>query len=372
MDSEAELIYENHLKDAYFPADVGSALAITDTSCFQLSEETAWLIARLPYNGSRKTLTAVLSDLGIKDTAKIFDKLAAIGVLREKRKRSWREAIGTVIIPKFALVSAQLQESILARCNLMQTLNMRAIVVLIFGAFVGYLSWIVLLLATDGTGTGFNSVILAKDIQVFALVVIGSLMHEFGHSWAAKISGIGLRPIGFSVYLMFPVLYTNVSGIEKVGFFRKILIDCGGFICQGIFLLLLLPFAYISGDNVFWTAAWWVLVISLFNLNPFFRTDGYWLYRDMYSEFKLFPLAKIAHFFYLAAFFLFSAYFFWVIIVRAESILRGIVNVVNNPGYFWHSGYRLVLGTYFVFLGLVGGIRRFKEGRQEWKEFAGV
>lgn len=372
MNSKAELIYDNHLKNAYFPADVDSALAITDTSCFQLSEEAAWLIARLPSKGSRETLISFLSDLGINDPLKIFNKLAAIGILRERRKRSWRETIEAVIIPKFTLVSAQFQEKIFHHFSLIRIANMRSIGMLIAGAFAGYITWIVALLAGDGIGKGFNPVPLVNDIQVFVLVVLGSLMHEFGHSGAAKISGIGLRPIGFSMYLIFPILYTNVSGIEKVDFFRKIFIDCGGFICQGIFLLLLLPLAYISGDNVFRSAAWWILVISLFNLNPLFRTDGYWLYRDMYSEFKLFPWAKIAHFFYLAAFSVFSVYFFWVIVVRAESILLDIANIVNNPGYFWHGGYRLAFGAYFVFLGLVGGIRRFKEGRQEWKEFSGA
>lgn len=372
MDSKVELIYENHLKNAYFPADVGNALAITDTSCFQLSEEAAWLIARLPSKGSRETLIAFLSDLGINDPLQIFNKLAAIGILRERRERSWRETIEALIIPKFTLVSAQLQERIFRHLSLIRATSMRAIGLLVSGAFVGYISWIVALLAGDGMNKGFNPGPLVNDIQVFVLVVIGSLMHELGHSGAAMISGIGFRPIGLSVYLVFPILYTNVSGIEKVDFFRKILIDCGGFICQGIFLLLLLPLAYISGENVFRSVAWWILVISLFNLNPFFRTDGYWLYKDIYSEFKLFSLAKVGHFLYLAAFFMFSVYFLWIIVVRAESIVRGILNIVINPGCFWQGGYRLAFGAYFVFLGLVGGIRRFKEGRQEWKEFAGV
>ncbi len=203
---------------------------------------------------------------------------------------------------------------------------------------------------------------------VLLLVISGSLLHELGHSFAAMAAGIGLRPIGFSVYLIYPVFYTNVSGIEKVPLAGRILIDCGGYIFQGVFLLALMLANYFTAHPAFAEAARWILLIIFFNLNPLFRTDGYWLYKDLYTEHKSNRWARALHYIYLAAFAAFSVYFLWRVGGRLGDIWRDLNILARSPGYFFSGGYRVVLGAYFVFVGLAGGLRRFKEGRLELKE----
>jgi len=93
-------LYENHLKGAYSVPGGDKVLAITDTSCYTLAEETAWLTGKIPASGSRSEYLDVLSGLGIAEPSRIFDRLLAIGALRVKKKRSLGGLFRSFISPK--------------------------------------------------------------------------------------------------------------------------------------------------------------------------------------------------------------------------------------------------------------------------------
>ena len=357
--ADTAIEYENHLKKAYSVRAGEKVLAITDTSCYHLAEETAWLTANLPETGPKAGYLCTLAELGLTEPEKIFNKLISLGALREKARRTWKDILRLVLTPQFRLIPAQWQERLFG-------------FLLPGPAAAGGAR---LLIALSAAGLIWGTAALwytpagkADGILVVFLVLLGSLIHELGHSFTAMAAGIGLRPIGFSVYLVYPVFYTNVSGIEKVPLAERALIDCGGFIFQGVFLLALLLAHSITGNTALAEAVRWMLVIIFFNLNPLFRTDGYWLYQDVYSEFKTRRWARTLHYLYLAAFLVFSVYFLWRIGARLGSVLHSLNMLVHSPGYFFSGGYRVILGAYFVFIGLTGGLRRFQEGRQEWKE----
>lgn len=368
MTSAADVIYENHLKDAYSVKDEYRHLAINGTSCYQLNKETAWLIAGLPDSGAKELYFNSLSGLGLNEPRKIFDKLVSLGALREKGKRSWKDLLGMVLTPSIKLLSAQSQENIF-RLFLPGPVAINKIIPILAAISVVGLLWgALLLIAGPEKAISVPLAGEANAIVVCFLIILGSLVHELGHSFAAMSSGIGLRPIGFSVYLIYPVFHTNVSGVEKVCLAKRVLIDCGGFIFQGIFLLLLLLICSFAGNITYGEAARWIMVIVFFNLNPFFRTDGYWLYKDVYAEFKAKRWARFLHCVYLAAFSVFSLYFLWRIGGRLGGIWRGVNTLIHSPGYFFTGGYRVVVGAYFIFIGFYGGLRRFQEGHLEWLE----
>lgn len=372
MTIAAEVIYENHLKKAYSVKDGQKHLAITDTSCYHLGEETACLVTELPASGGKELYFNSLAGLGIEAPQKIFDRLLSLGVLQEQKKRTWKDALGMVFSPKIRLLPAQLQEKFLsiflsvpaARNICLQTMIILAVFGLVWG--------LALFIAGPGNALPVPLVVKANGGAVVLLVILGSLIHELGHSFAAMSAGIGLRPIGFSVYLIYPVFYTNVSGIEKVSLTKRTLIDCGGFIFQGVFLLLLLSLCSLTGRATLEEAARWMAFIISFNLNPLFRTDGYWLYKDVYTEHKTKRWAQAAHYLYLAAFLAFSVYFLWRVAGRLGNIWHGLNILFHSPEYFFSGGYRIVLGAYFIFVGLSGGLRRFQEGHQEWIELRKV
>ncbi len=365
----ADIVYENHLKRSYLVKSENKHLAITDTSCYQLSEETAWLIAGLPDNGGRELYCNFLSSLGLNEPQRIFDRLISLGALRKKRPCALRNILGMVLTPKIRLFTAQFQENIFSFFGLTLDVGLlRSIGVFSVISLLGLVWGTALVTVGPGKTLPDLSAGQVSWVAVFLLVIAGSLLHELGHSFAAAACGIGLRPIGISVYLIYPVFYTNVSGIEKVSLGKKVLIDCGGFIFQGVFLFLLLLACSFTRSVSFAEAARWIMVMFFFNLNPLFRTDGYWLYKDIYSEFKTKRWAQAAHYLYLAAFLAFSVYFLWRVGGGLGSIWHGLNILIHSPGYFFSGGYRIVLGTYFIFVGLSGGVRRFQEGHQEWKE----
>lgn len=364
--------YENHLKGAYSVKSGEKTLAITDTSCYNLPEATAWLTANLPGAGGKKEYLASLSGLGLAEPEKIFEKLRAIGALQVKPERSWKSLLGNIFSPKIRLLSAQWQERGLAFFGISPGGPGRASGFLLWPALLGAL-WGLWLLAGGGdrllpVAAGAK----ASGAAVLILVIASSLVHELGHSFAAAASGIGLRPIGFSVYLIYPVFYTNVSGIDKLGLKAKAFVDTGGFLLQSVFILGLLLFSAATGSASAAEAVRWIMAMVLFNLNPFFRTDGYWLYKDTYSELKQNRWMRAVHYLYLLAFVLFSIYFLWFVVGRLGNIWSELVKLANSPAYFFSGGYRVVLGAYFVFVGLSGGLHRFQEGRQEWKDLVGL
>ena len=369
--TSTDVVYENHLKKAYIVKDVHRQLAITDTSCYQLNEETAWLIAGLPYSGEKELYYRSLSGLGLDEPQKIFNKLVSLGALREKGGRTWKNLLRMVLTPSIKLLSSQTQEKYFNYFISRPAASKVIIKILAVFSIVGLLWGTLLLFA------GPQKIIpvqVSGQVNIFVgclLLILGSLVHEFGHSFTAMSTGIGFRPIGFSVYLIYPIFYTNVSGIEKISLAKRMLIDCGGFIFQGAFLSFLILAGILTGNITYLSTVRWIMFIVFFNLNPLFKTDGYWLYNDMYAEFKMKRWAQKLHYIYLVAFVAFSVYFLWLISGRVGGVCRGLNILIHSPEYFFSGGYRIVLGAYFILIGVLGGLRRFQESHMEWLELLG-
>ena len=173
---------------------------------------------------------------------------------------------------------------------------------------------------------------------MFFLVILGSLAHELGHSFASMAAGIGLRPIGFSVYLIYPVFYTNVSGIEKVGLNERVLVDCGGFVfteCSCFF------FAVVFGyrNAAFAEAARWIAVIILLILIRFSGPTAIGFTKTCIRNLR--PGAgRALQYFYLAAFTVFSVYFLWRVGCRVGNVWAGLNMLIHSPEYLLSGGYR--------------------------------
>ena len=364
-------IYENFLKSEYFVENGETSLIITASSCYRIKEETFFLINNLPRKGSRKSYVETICSLGIEKAPAIFERLLLIGALRLKKKTPLlKKLAGNIIKPDIRLFPAKWQENILTKVGLtlshawlLKNLNM-LFLLSVLGlslsfviSFMGIYPW----LARMSSGQ-------PETVYMFALVLFGSLIHELGHSFTAAACGIGLRPIGFSVYLFFPVFYTNVSGIEKLTSREKAAIDCGGFFSQSAYLFFLLFLWLTTKNMLFLESVRWISVIMAFNMNPFLRTDGYWLYKDVRKEFANNKFADFVHYLYIIAFTTFSLYLFYYVYSRAESIYGLIFSVYHDPKLLFCEGYKIILGFYLIIMFLVGGVRRFQETRQEWLE----
>lgn len=365
----AEVVYENHLKNAYSVKPEGKRFVITSTSFYQLSEETAWLIGELPDKGSEDLYFTHLASLGLNDPRKIFGRLVTIKVLIEKRRQSMATIFKRITNPKVQILAPKTQEKLISYFirDIKADIS-RWILVLSIVSLTGIFWGAFLVLA--GTEKAIPALLTGHPnwMQVFLLALASSLVHELGHSFMVAASDIGLRPIGLSIYLVFPAFYTNVSGIEKVSLRQKMLINCGGFLFQGIFLFLLLISASLTGSYLFAEASRWIMVLVLLNLNPFLRTDGYWIYKDLRSRFKVIYWAQAVHILYLAGYIIFSVYFLWRVGASFVSVSDRLTNIINSPSDFLSQGYMAVVWAYFLVMAFIGSLRRFQEIRQEWNE----
>ena len=364
------IIYVNHLKHAYHPKTDGAHLLISDTSFYRLNEETAWLIKELPAQGAEEIFISHLSDLGLKAPDDIFRRLVSLKALEEIPRLGPSNLLKKIFNPKIRIIPAKTQEALLEYFGFH---NIRP------GAFfyvLGILSAIGALwgafLVMAGPVKAIPAPLLGQPnwLLVFLLALAGSLLHELGHSLTAAASGIGLRPIGLSMYLVFPSFHTNVSGIETLPTRQKALIDCGGFIFQGVFLFFLLLTATLSELYLFAEAARWMMVLVLFNLNPFLRTDAYWLYKDLSSGLKDNVLARIVRLLYLVGYILFSGYFFVRLAATTEGIAANLTRTLSSPGTILSQGHMPIIWTYFLIMALIGSLQRLREIRQEWDEIS--
>jgi putative peptide zinc metalloprotease protein len=117
-------------------------------------------------------------------------------------------------------------------------------------------------------------------LAAYGLFLLSLVAHEFGH--AAACARYGGRPsaIGFALYLVYPVLYSDVGAAWALRRWQRVVVDLGG-----VYFQALVGAGYLAA----YAATGWrpltlgVLLIAascLFSLNPFFKFDGYWVLSD--------------------------------------------------------------------------------------------
>lgn len=111
------------------------------------------------------------------------------------------------------------------------------------------------------------------------------LLHEFGHAVAALKYRVSPKEIGFGFYLYFPVFYTDVSKAWLASRRQRIVIDVAGYYFQIISMTVLLIISLIieAPSSIIQLLVWDNVLIIIYNLNPLFRFDGYWLFSDIFD-----------------------------------------------------------------------------------------
>ncbi|MEZ8187008.1 hypothetical protein ACED29_14425 [Shewanella sp. 5S214] len=123
----------------------------------------------------------------------------------------------------------------------------------------------------------------SEQIMTIALVGIGLLCHEFGHAVAAYKSGCRKVEIGVGWYVIFFVFYAELSESWRLKRKERLLIDFGGIYFQLIFTALLIAIVFKNDSPIILNAILMLNISFLWNLNPFFRMDGYWIVSDLLS-----------------------------------------------------------------------------------------
>lgn len=131
------------------------------------------------------------------------------------------------------------------------------------------------------TITTFN---FGKAIMLYGCFLVIILLHELGHAAAACRFGVEPQEIGFGLYFIFPVFYTNVTGIWALPARKRTVVNLAGIYFQLIANLPLLILFYTGVCNPICFVLITANTIGLLSaLNPFLRYDGYWLFSDIFN-----------------------------------------------------------------------------------------
>lgn len=131
-----------------------------------------------------------------------------------------------------------------------------------------------------------NSGIFLKStssIKIIVIVYISLILHELGHATAAKKCGIDAGKIGIGLYFISPVMFVDITNAWRVDHKKRVLIDIGGVYFQAITTIFLSMLALITSNKIYYLCNVSISVMILYNMMPFLKLDGYWIFCDYFK-----------------------------------------------------------------------------------------
>ena len=121
-------------------------------------------------------------------------------------------------------------------------------------------------------------------LLVVLIVLFSTLIHEFGHIIAFRALGGTCYSFGLGIYYIVPVLFVDLSLSNRMSKKKRIVISLSGVYFELLYVALLLLVDAIAFSGGFRLAAFLIFIQTLWNLNPFFKNDGYWVLSDVLQE----------------------------------------------------------------------------------------
>ncbi|WP_375580297.1 hypothetical protein ABWH96_04460 [Marivirga tractuosa] len=121
-----------------------------------------------------------------------------------------------------------------------------------------------------------------KHFVIYTILLYSTmLIHELGHIGACKYFKIKHGEIGFGFYLVFPILYADVSNIWTLDKNKRIITNLAGIYLELFYSTILIATSIIINQAFLLLVSFTILIKSLTELNPFIRYDGYWVLSDI-------------------------------------------------------------------------------------------
>lgn len=221
----------------------------------------------------RDVITGLLVKMGVVDTSASGVNAEKAVVARKKRR--------SVLLFRIPLLPSALTR-VLAR--IFEPAFQRAGVISAGGlAFCLHLWWM---------GNYFTSAPLSPEVSeagwltALTLLLTSFFAHELGHVSAAYRYTRSAGGIGFGVYIVFPVLYADVTDTWTLPRMQRALVDLAGIYFQLVFAAVIILAGILVHNPAFNDTVVAIAVIAidfscLANLNPFLRLDGYWFLSDV-------------------------------------------------------------------------------------------
>lgn len=236
----------------------------------------------------------------------------------------------------------------------LNNLNLFSVEIMVSLSLLAILSLLVV-----GIGLGTRALNYPLPFWGLFIVLLSTPIHELGHAVAYKNLGGSALSVGAGFYFFIPVLFVDVSLSNSLSRASRLKISIAGVYFELIWVLLLLGFGWSLQIDWMYTVALLISIQALWNLNPFFRSDGYWILSDLTNtrwlssssteELKMFMKAKkpfTGLVFYAILRRLFFAYciihlvdqFFFA----ENSIVQVLIDFIRSPSIGHFSGTLLL------------------------------
>lgn len=150
----------------------------------------------------------------------------------------------------------------------------------IFWIVFSLLSMLAIFIIVKTPVTSLNKTSVLWSLLLYTPTVF---LHELGHIAACNRFTKKNGEIGFGIYFIFPVFYSDISSIWHGKKEERIIANLAGVYLQ-LICMLIFGLLYLFLDNVLFLQLAYILVIYSFTqLIPFIRSDGYWLLSDLTS-----------------------------------------------------------------------------------------
>jgi putative peptide zinc metalloprotease protein len=161
----------------------------------------------------------------------------------------------------------------------------------VLGGLVAFDVWLV---GVHGVGRGLSHVIEhpALMLMLLAITYASLAFHECGHAAACRRGGARPGAIGVGLYLVWPVMYTDVTDSYRLGRRGRLRTDLGGVYFNGVFAIGLAVAYLVSGFEPLLLAVAGQHLIVLDQFLPWIRLDGYYVVADLIGVSDLFARIK--------------------------------------------------------------------------------
>lgn len=204
----------------------------------------------------------------------LFEKLVIYGILKGYDKKIKEYQKPSYLNLSFIIMSEKNLSKITKHFYFLFN-KIVATVILIFSFFLIFS----LLFYNYNSIKSFN--LQESLIYFFITMALSVTFHEVGHATSASYFGAKHGGIGGGFYLLTPVYFADVTDIWRLSTTKRVVVNLSGIYFEIIFCSVISLIAFFTDNYALLMISLIVCIKTIFNLNPFLRSDGYWILSDI-------------------------------------------------------------------------------------------
>jgi hypothetical protein len=255
-------------------ADGASVVRNQHGQYFKMSPASVAIASKIAAGETDETIIASLTSFGHcisqADFAKVRAKFDVV-------LRSPRSQLDRAFLFRYPVISKQRVQFL---AGVFQFMYSRLMAVCVLTATTCLTTWAI--------ATAAPITVDAKTVGIgYSLFILSVVFHEFGHAAASKRCGAEPSEIGLTVYACFPAFYTDVTNAWALTRRGRILVDCGGIYFQSTVGAVFAALYLVFHQSALLLALNMIIASCLFTLDPFVKSDGYWMLSDFINSSNL-------------------------------------------------------------------------------------